>query len=228
MFTFWKQPTRASVWGQMSQDCSHPFVPATSTLDFEDTMFTCCLLYPTNFAQKHNDQSGSVLFTSHVSGPATSSEITKDIYWLETKILNNGSFYYLVNNTSVNRSMLSCCIVGRVNRHISTYRCNLCVFCVVGRRLNITAEADCRKLHCALRDLSSLLQAVGRLAEFFTGEVFTARFNDALAIVQRFVIGFQIVTEIRLFANLFTEYFWLVRTTGCNTTLAQYWKWYYI
>ncbi|KAM9457944.1 exportin-6 [Clarias gariepinus] len=55
------------------------------------------------------------------------------------------------------------------------------------RRLNITAEADCRKLHCALRDLSSLLQAVGRLAEFFTGDVFTARFNDALAIVQRLV-----------------------------------------
>ncbi|MCJ8739399.1 hypothetical protein PDJAM_G00046660 [Pangasius djambal] len=55
------------------------------------------------------------------------------------------------------------------------------------RRLNITAEADCRKLHCALRDLSSLLQAVGRLAEFFTGDAFTARFNDALAIVQRLV-----------------------------------------
>uniref|UniRef100_A0A671RZ54 Exportin-6-like n=1 Tax=Sinocyclocheilus anshuiensis TaxID=1608454 RepID=A0A671RZ54_9TELE len=55
------------------------------------------------------------------------------------------------------------------------------------RRLNITAEADCRKLHCALRDLSSLLQAVGRLAEFFTGDVFTTRFNDALAIVPRLV-----------------------------------------
>ncbi|XP_063040204.1 exportin-6 [Engraulis encrasicolus] len=55
------------------------------------------------------------------------------------------------------------------------------------RRLNITAEADCRKLHCALRDLSSLLQAVGRLAEFFTGDVFTARSADALAIVQRLV-----------------------------------------
>ncbi|XP_051573033.1 exportin-6-like isoform X2 [Myxocyprinus asiaticus] len=55
------------------------------------------------------------------------------------------------------------------------------------RRLNITAEADCRRLHCALRDLSSLLQAVGRLAEFFTGDVFTSRFNDALSIVQRLV-----------------------------------------
>lgn len=60
----------------------------------------------------------------------------------------------------------------------------------VDRRLNITAEADCRRLHCALRDLSSLLQAVGRLAEFFTGDVFTARFNDALAIVQRSVTLF--------------------------------------
>uniref|UniRef100_A0A4W4GQB2 Importin N-terminal domain-containing protein n=1 Tax=Electrophorus electricus TaxID=8005 RepID=A0A4W4GQB2_ELEEL len=55
------------------------------------------------------------------------------------------------------------------------------------RRLNITAEADCRRLHCALRDLSSLLQSVGRLAEFFTGDVFTARFTDARAIVQRLV-----------------------------------------
>ena len=63
----------------------------------------------------------------------------------------------------------------------------MCVL-LAGRRLNITAEADCRKLHCALRDLSSLLQAVGRLAEFFTGDVFTGRFSDALAIVQRWVI----------------------------------------
>ncbi|TRY56086.1 hypothetical protein DNTS_017930 [Danionella cerebrum] len=61
------------------------------------------------------------------------------------------------------------------------------VYRQIRNKLNITAEADCRRLHCALRDLSSLLQAVGRLAEFFTGDVFTARFNDALAIVQRLV-----------------------------------------
>ncbi|XP_010769239.1 exportin-6 [Notothenia coriiceps] len=53
------------------------------------------------------------------------------------------------------------------------------------RRLNISAENDCRRLHCSLRDLSSLLQAVGRLAEHFIGEVFAARFNDALAVVER-------------------------------------------
>uniref|UniRef100_A0A3B3UCB3 Exportin 6 n=1 Tax=Poecilia latipinna TaxID=48699 RepID=A0A3B3UCB3_9TELE len=55
------------------------------------------------------------------------------------------------------------------------------------QRLNITAENDCRRLHCSLRDLSSLLQAVGRLAEHFIGEVFAARFTDALAVVERLV-----------------------------------------
>uniref|UniRef100_A0A674B526 Exportin 6 n=1 Tax=Salmo trutta TaxID=8032 RepID=A0A674B526_SALTR len=55
------------------------------------------------------------------------------------------------------------------------------------QRLNITAENDCRRLHCALRDLSSLLQAVGRLAAYFIGDVFTARFSDALAVVERLV-----------------------------------------
>lgn len=56
---------------------------------------------------------------------------------------------------------------------------------VSGHRLNITAENDCRRLHCSLRDLSSLLQAVGRLAEYFIGDVFAARFSDALTVVER-------------------------------------------
>ncbi len=60
--------------------------------------------------------------------------------------------------------------------------------CVSGRRLNISAENDCRRLHCSLRDLSSLLQAVGRLAEYFIGEIFAARFTDALAVVERSVV----------------------------------------
>ncbi|XP_072916163.1 exportin-6 isoform X3 [Hemitrygon akajei] len=54
-------------------------------------------------------------------------------------------------------------------------------------RLNITAENDCRRLHCSLRDLSSLLQTSGRLAEYFIGDVFAARFNDALSVVERLV-----------------------------------------
>uniref|UniRef100_A0A8C9TUQ4 Exportin 6 n=1 Tax=Scleropages formosus TaxID=113540 RepID=A0A8C9TUQ4_SCLFO len=63
--------------------------------------------------------------------------------------------------------------------------CGASVHCDL--RLNITAENDCRRLHCALRDLSSLLQAVGRLAEYFIGDVFAARFNDALTVVERLV-----------------------------------------
>ncbi|OWK49693.1 Exportin-6 [Lonchura striata] len=61
-----------------------------------------------------------------------------------------------------------------------------------GHRLNITAENDCRRLHCSLRDLSSLLQAVGRLAEYFTGDVFAARFNDALTVVPEQICTFPL------------------------------------
>jgi len=54
------------------------------------------------------------------------------------------------------------------------------------RTLHITAEHDCRRLHCALRDLSSLLQALGRLAHHFTGDdKFTASFDEAYIIVDR-------------------------------------------
>lgn len=62
---------------------------------------------------------------------------------------------------------------------------SFCDVLLLGRRLNISAENDCRRLHCSLRDLSSLLQAVGRLAEHFIGEMFAARFSDALAVVER-------------------------------------------
>ncbi|XP_015414991.1 PREDICTED: exportin-6 isoform X2 [Myotis davidii] len=68
-----------------------------------------------------------------------------------------------------------------------------------GHRLNITAENDCRRLHCSLRDLSSLLQAVGRLAEYFTGDMFAARFNDALTVVERLVKVTLYGSQIKLY-----------------------------
>ncbi|XP_036009387.1 exportin-6 isoform X5 [Mus musculus] len=68
-----------------------------------------------------------------------------------------------------------------------------------GHRLNITAENDCRRLHCSLRDLSSLLQAVGRLAEYFIGDVFAARFNDALTVVERLVKVTLYGSQIKLY-----------------------------
>uniref|UniRef100_A0A8C9UN02 Exportin-6 n=1 Tax=Spermophilus dauricus TaxID=99837 RepID=A0A8C9UN02_SPEDA len=82
---------------------------------------------------------------------------------------------------------------------------NSCSYCdklwrvVAGHRLNITAENDCRRLHCSLRDLSSLLQAVGRLAEYFIGDVFAARFNDALTVVERLVKVTLYGSQIKLY-----------------------------
>ncbi|XP_069761398.1 exportin-6 isoform X7 [Narcine bancroftii] len=66
-------------------------------------------------------------------------------------------------------------------------------------RLNITAENDCRRLHCSLRDLSSLLQTSGRLAEYFIGDVFATRFNDALRVVERLVEVTLYGTQIKLY-----------------------------
>jgi len=54
------------------------------------------------------------------------------------------------------------------------------------RVLHITAEHDCRRLHCALRDLSSLLQALGRLSHhFIADDKFIASFDDAYVLVDR-------------------------------------------
>lgn len=78
---------------------------------------------------------------------------------------------------------LSRCLSWSLRRVLPMTTCLHC--CVPGHRLNITAENDCRRLHCSLRDLSSLLQAAGRLAEYFTGDVFAARFSDAFTVVER-------------------------------------------
>jgi len=57
-----------------------------------------------------------------------------------------------------------------------------------GRVLHITAEHDCRRLHCALRDLSSLLQGLGRLSHHFVAhDKFTASFDDASVLVDRYL-----------------------------------------
>lgn len=45
--------------------------------------------------------------------------------------------------------------------------------------LNVCGENECRRLHCSLRDLSSLLQGIGRLVEHMCGEYFETRKLDA-------------------------------------------------
>lgn len=86
-------------------------------------------------------------------------------------------------------SSFSICLFSNLETHwavlIRQVEFSFCDVLLLGRRLNISAENDCRRLHCSLRDLSSLLQAVGRLAEHFIGEIFAARFSDALAVVER-------------------------------------------
>ncbi|XP_066292131.1 exportin-6-like isoform X2 [Branchiostoma lanceolatum] len=68
-----------------------------------------------------------------------------------------------------------------------------------GRRLNITAENECRRLHCSLRDLGSMLQAIGRLAEHFIGEMFPQRLQDALSLVERLCQAAVYGTKLKLY-----------------------------
>ena len=53
------------------------------------------------------------------------------------------------------------------------------------KRLSIVAENECRKLHCTLRDLSSLLQALGRLADHFIADRFMDSFADASMLMEK-------------------------------------------
>jgi hypothetical protein len=54
-----------------------------------------------------------------------------------------------------------------------------------GRVLQVTAENECRRLHCLLRDLASFLQAAGRFGEFFVGGEFQARLPAGLAVLTK-------------------------------------------
>lgn len=70
---------------------------------------------------------------------------------------------------------------------------------IQGRRLNISAENGCRRLHCMLRDLSSLLQALGRLADHFIGEHFADRYANAKLLVERLVQIVSYGSKVKLF-----------------------------
>ncbi|KAK7112089.1 exportin-6-like [Littorina saxatilis] len=70
---------------------------------------------------------------------------------------------------------------------------------VQGRRLTIAAENDCRRLHCMLRDLSSLLQALGRLADHFIGEHFADRYANSRLLVERLVQVVSYGSKVKLF-----------------------------
>ena len=63
---------------------------------------------------------------------------------------------------------------------------------VVGFELNVKEENECRRIHCTLRDLTSMQRIFGRLAGHFIGERhFQTRFDDGLAVVKRYCVGFR-------------------------------------
>ncbi|XP_041473600.1 exportin-6-like [Lytechinus variegatus] len=68
-----------------------------------------------------------------------------------------------------------------------------------GQRLNVNQENECRRLHCTLRDLCSMFQALGRLAEHFIGDKFTERFDNALSLIERLCQAAVYGTNMKLY-----------------------------
>ncbi|XP_069996041.1 exportin-6 [Penaeus vannamei] len=67
------------------------------------------------------------------------------------------------------------------------------------RRLNISAEHECPRLHCLLRDLSSLLQAIGRFSTLFLGEELPKRSATAIQVIEKLVEMANFSTGLKLF-----------------------------
>ena len=57
---------------------------------------------------------------------------------------------------------------------------------IAAQRLSSMLPSECTHLHCVLRDVSSMLQALGRLADKFIGEHFVEYFVDAYALIDRY------------------------------------------
>lgn len=69
--------------------------------------------------------------------------------------------------------------------------------------LSIADGPDCEKLHVVLKDLASVLQALGRVSEHFVDEAFSMRLHDAQLLVRKFCIIAKFSTDNLLF-NLST------------------------
>ncbi len=65
--------------------------------------------------------------------------------------------------------------------------------------LQLSEGAECEKLHAVLKDLTSILQAVGRLAEHFVGEYFLPRFSDGHSVVEKLCVLANYAKDTLLF-----------------------------
>ena len=66
------------------------------------------------------------------------------------------------------------------------------------RSLMISEASECEKLHAVLKDLTSVLQAVGRLSEHFTGDFFVPRLSEAQLLVQKLCFVAKYSTDTML------------------------------
>ena len=66
------------------------------------------------------------------------------------------------------------------------------------RSLMISDASECEKLHAVLRDLTSVLQAVGRLSEHFTGDFFVPRLSEAQLLVKKICVIAEYSTDTML------------------------------
>ncbi len=65
--------------------------------------------------------------------------------------------------------------------------------------LVISEGSDCEQLHARLKDLTSILQALGRLAEHFLGDKFLSRLKEALVLIEKFCVLAKYSTDVVLF-----------------------------
>jgi len=56
---------------------------------------------------------------------------------------------------------------------------------VGSRVLKVPGSENCKQLYMVLCDLSTMVQAVGRLSDHFTDDVFSSRLNDAQSLVTK-------------------------------------------
>ena len=75
------------------------------------------------------------------------------------------------------------------------------------KTLSVNKGIESEKLHAVLKDLTSMLQAVGRLSEHFTGDHFVSRFSDGKVLIEKLCVIAQYSTEQLWFnvANLMPE-----------------------
>lgn len=63
----------------------------------------------------------------------------------------------------------------------------------------ISEGSECEKLHAVLKDLTSVLQAMGRLAEHFMADYYSSRFSEAQLLVKKFCTIAHYSTKMMLF-----------------------------